>query len=145
MRQLADGRGLSGAVDADHEDYFGCAVDSLDGTRVGGIQDGQQFVFQQALEFVGVFDLLAVGFFSEFVEDFTRGGVAEVGADEGGFEVIQRGAVNFFAERNNFFDALAEIFAGACHRLFHAIEEAGLLLFVEAAKKGLNHRGWESR
>src|SRR3981081_3536569 len=90
-------------------------------------------------------DLLTVGFFPELTEYFVRGRVSQVGADECGFQVVQRSAVNLLADGNDFLDALAEVFAGTRHRLFHAIEEARLLLLVQAAKKGLNHRNVESR
>ena len=87
-----------------------------------------------------VFDLLAVGFFAQLAEDFLRGGVAEIGADERGFEIVERVAVDLLAEGDDFFDALGEVFAGARDRLLHAVKEAGFLFFREAAEQGLNHK-----
>src|SRR5256885_8677918 len=55
-------------------------------------------------------------------------------------EIIERSTVDFLAKRNDFLDALAQVFPSARHRLFHALEKAGLLFFVQAAKKSLNHR-----
>ena len=81
-----------------------------------------------------IFDLLAVGFLAQLLKDFVGGGGAEVGADERGFQIVERVAVDFLAERNDFFDAFGEVFPRARDRLFHAVEEAGFLLLVEAAK-----------
>src|SRR5206468_7857653 len=62
-----------------------------------------------------------------------------VGADERGFQVVQRGAVDFFADRDYVLDALGQVLAGTRDRFLHAIEKTGLLFFVQAAEKGLNH------
>ncbi len=115
----------------------------LTGLVLAASRIASKLVFQQAFQFVSIPDLLAIGLFAKFVEHFTGGCVAEVGADESGFEIVERRTINFFAEGNNFFDALAEIFAGPRDRLFHAVEEARFLLFVQAAKKSLNHRDWK--
>ena len=98
LRQFANRRRFARSVDTDHEDDLGCAVDFLDRARIGSIQNGEQLLFQQAFEFVCVLDLLAVGFVPKFVQHFAGGGVAQIGADERGFQVVQGRAVNLFAE-----------------------------------------------
>ena len=103
-------------------------------------QNGQQFFFQQAFELVNILNLFAVSFIAQFVENLAGGGGAEVSGNECSFEIIERSTVNFLVEGNDFFDALTQVFPGARHRLFHALEKAGLLFFVQAAKKRLNHR-----
>src|SRR4029077_691956 len=140
LRELSDGSRLSGAIDAHHEDDFGRAVDFLDRAGICCSEDGKQFFFQYSLEFFDVLDLLAVGFVAKLFQDLVSSFGAQVGANERGFQVIEGGAVNLLAERNCFFDALAEILASARDRLFHALEETGFLLFVKAAKKGLDHK-----
>ena len=140
LGQLADRGGLAGAVDADDQDHFRRALDFADRTRVGRAQNGEQFFFQQALEFLDVFDLLAVGLFAQFAENFLRGGIAEIGADERGFEIVEGVAVDLFAEGDDFLDALGEVFARARDRLLHAVKKAGFLFFLEAAEQGLNHK-----
>ena len=63
---------------------------------------------------------------------------SQVRADQGSFQVIQCGAIDFFVEGNCFFNALSEILSRAGYRFLHAIEEARLLF--QAAEKGLNHK-----
>jgi len=62
LRQFADGRGLARSVHADHENHFRRAVYSFDRPRIRRTQNGEQFFFQQAFQFLHVFDLFAVGF-----------------------------------------------------------------------------------
>src|SRR5205814_3075740 len=63
--------------------------------------------------------------------------------DEGGFQIVERGAVNLSAEGDNIVNALGETLAGAADRLLHAVEEARLFFFllflVEGAEESLNH------
>ena len=117
LGQLADRGGLASAVDADYENHFRRAINLTDRTRVGCVENCEQFFFQKALEFLDVFDLLVVGLLAQFAEDFLRGRVAEVGSDERGFEIIERVAVDLLAEGDDFFDALGEVFARARDRL----------------------------
>ena len=105
---------------------------------VSGGQNGKQFFLQQTLEFVNVADLLAVSFVAQLFEHFMCGRGAEISADQRGFQIVERRAVNFFADGNHIFNAFGEIFAGAGDCLFHALQKAGLLF--EAAKKGLDHK-----
>ena len=76
--------------------------------------------------------MFAVRFIAKLAENFLRGGGAEVGADERGLEIIERVAIDFLAEGDDFFNALGEIFARARDRLLHALEKAGLLFFGAA-------------
>ena len=87
------------------------------------IQDGEQFVLEYALEFRGVANLLAVHLFAHGRQHFARGGRAEVGGDEGGFQVVQRPGVDFLAEADDLVDALGKIFTGARDRLLHPLKE----------------------
>ena len=134
LREFADRRGLARAVDADDQNHFRRAIDFADGARIRCVQNRQQFFFQQALEFLHVFDLLAVGLVAQFAENFLRGGIAQVGADERGFEIVERVAVDFFAEGDDFLDALGEVLASARDRLLHAVEEAGLSFLLRGCR-----------
>ena len=139
LGQFADGRGLAGAVHSNHQDYFRRPVHAGDGLSIGGGENGENFFLEQPFEFVHVPDLLAVGFFAELLQYFVSRGRAQVSPQERGFKIVQRGPVDFLAERDDVFDALAQVFPGASHRFLHAIKETGFLLFVEAAKESLNH------
>ena len=138
--QLADSRGLAGPVYSHDEDDFGRAVDFLNRLRVGRGQNRQQFLFQQALQFVDVLDLLAVGLLAQLLEDLVRGGCTQVGANQGRFQVVESVAVDFLVEGNRVFDALGQVLARARDGFLHTVQETRFLLLFEAAKKGLNHR-----
>jgi hypothetical protein len=84
-------------------------------------------------------NLLAVGFLTELFQYFMRRRRAQVSPEERSLKVVQSIPVNLLADRNYCFDALSQIFPRAGYRFLHAIEETGFLLFVEAAKKSLNH------
>ena len=58
-----------------------------------------------------------------------RGRAAEVGGNEGCFQLIERIAVYLLVERDDVFDALAQVLARARDRLLHPVEEARLFLF----------------
>src|SRR5207302_5411611 len=139
--QLADGGGLAGAVHPDHQQNF--RRFHLLGRTLGGGEDGEQLLLQQALEFGDVGNLAAVGLFAKFFQDFVGGGGAEIGGDEGGFQIVERGAVNLFAEGDDVVNALAQALAGAGDGALHAVEEAGFLFFllflVEGAEESLDH------
>src|SRR5208337_1250399 len=78
-------------------------------------------------------------FLAQLFQNFVGGSGAEVGANQRGFQIVQRGAVDFLANRDDISDALGQVLARARDRLFHALNKARLLLFVQTAKKGLNH------
>ena len=67
------------------------------------------------------------------------GSGAEVGADQRRFQIVQRGAVDLFADGDDIFDALGQVLARARDGLLHALDKTWFLLFVQTAKKGLNH------
>ena len=111
----------------------------VSGRAVVEVRIASSSSFEQALQFVYVFDLLAIGLVAELLENFVSGGGAEVGADQRGFQVVEGGAVDFFADGDDVLDAFSEVLARARDRLLHAIEKTGLLDFVQAAEEGLNH------
>jgi len=55
------------------------------------------------------------------------------------FEVVQRGAVDFFADGDDILDAFGEVLARARDSLLHALNKTWFLFFVQTAKKSLNH------
>src|SRR6202162_4837628 len=67
------------------------------------------------------------------------GSCAEVGANQRGFEIVQRGAVDLLPHGDDLFDALGQVLARARDGFFHALDETWFLFFVQTAKKGLNH------
>ncbi len=122
----------------------GDALDFVNRPGAGGAENCQQLFLQQTLEFLSIFDLFTVGLVAEFGEHFLRGSVAEIGGDERGLEIVEGVAVNLLANRNDFLDALRQVFAGSRNRLLHAVKEAGFLFF-RAAKQGLNHKRAKDR
>jgi len=121
LRELADGRRLSCAVDSDYENNFGRAIDLVYWPRVGCVQNAEQFFFQKPLEFFDIFDLLAIRLFAQFSEHFLGSGGSQIGADQRGFQVVEGVAVDLFGEGNRFFDALGKVFTSARDRLLHAV------------------------
>ena len=105
----------------------------------GRRQNRQQFLFQQALEFIHILDLLAIGFVAQLLQHLMGGSGAEVGANQRGFQIVQRGAVDLLADGDDIFDALGQVLARARDGLLHALNETWFLFFVQTAKKGLNH------
>ena len=103
-------------------------------------KDGEQFFLEQALEFLHVFDLLAVSLVAQFPKNFLRSRATQIGANERGLEIVECVAVDLLADRNDFLDALREILTRARHRLLHAVKEASFLFFLETAEQSLNHR-----
>ena len=70
--ELADGGGLAGAVDADHQD---------DGRRLGdarrgafaGLEDFEQMLADEVLQFGGVGQLVALHALADALQDFVGG------------------------------------------------------------------------
>ena len=62
LRELADGRRLPGAIYADHQHHFRNSFGTLHRRRIRRIQNGEKLLFQQALEFIYVGNLLAISF-----------------------------------------------------------------------------------
>ena len=139
LSQLTDGRRLAGSVYTDKQNYLWSSVHFLHRLAVRCSQNCQQFFFQEPLKFIDILDLLSICLLPQLAEHLVSCTRAEVGADEGGFQIIKRGAINFLAERDHFLDAVAQVFAGTSNRFLHAIEKARLLLFVQTAKESLNH------
>ena len=65
---------------------------------------------------------------------------SQIGADQGRLKIVERAAVDLLPQRDDFFDALSKVLAGAGDRLLHPVKKAGFLLFLKAAKQGLNHK-----
>src|SRR5207237_811259 len=109
---------------------------------VGGAQDAEQLVFQHALQFVYVADLFAVDLLAQSGEHLLGGGVAEVGGEQCGFQVVEGLAVDLFAEADDVVNALAQVLTRARDRVAHAVEQPLLLLFrgrlFEAAEQRLD-------
>ncbi len=139
LRQFSDGGRLAGAVYAHHYDHFRRAVHLGDGLRTGRGQNRQQFFFQQPFQFIHILDLLAIGFVAQLLQNLMGGGGAEVGANQRGFQIVQRGAVDLLADGDDIFDALGQVLARARDGLLHALNKTWFLFFVQTAKKSLNH------
>ena len=75
LGQFADGRGLARTIHAHHQNNLG-ALNLTHRLAVRALQNRQQLLFQQPLEFVHILDLFAVGFFAQFFQHFMRGGRA---------------------------------------------------------------------
>ena len=67
---------------------------------------------------------------------------AQVRTQQCAFEIIERVAVNFLAERNRFLNPLAQVFARARDCLLHALEEASFFVAFGAAEQSWGHEKW---
>ncbi len=91
---------------------------------VDGVQDAEDFGFELELEFGAVGDAVAEGAIAQAGDDLVGGGGADVAGEEGEFEVVERGFVDFAGEGDDGGDGVGERLAGAGDRLLHAVEEA---------------------
>ena len=124
--ELADGGGLAGAVDADDEDDGGRLGDAGHGT-LGGLEDFEQVFANQAAQFGGVVDELAVHALADSFEDFGGGADADVGGDEGVFEFFEQVGVDFLAAGEGVFHAVDETGAGFFDAGLEAVEQVRFL------------------
>ena len=125
------------AVHADHQDYLRLAIHLLHGLLVRRIQDRQQLVLEHALQLLHVRHLLAIDLLAQRIQHRRRRRRTQVGCDQRGLQIVERLAIDLLAERHHVFNALAEALARARYRLFHALQETGLLFC--AAEQGLDH------
>jgi hypothetical protein len=92
LRELADGRGLADAVDADHQH------DGGPGAELEGGVEGREALLQRlaehALEVGGVGRRVALHLRTEVVDDLLGDVGAEVGADQRLLQVVPRGLVD---------------------------------------------------
>ena len=79
LRELTDAGSFSGAVHPDNQDHLRKAFCSLHRRSVCGVQNRQQLLFQQVLEFLNVLDLLAVCAFAQAVQNLVSSSRAKVG------------------------------------------------------------------
>ena len=70
-------------------------------------------------------DLLAVDFLTQGQKTVEVVAVPRSAASNVAFQVVERLAINLFADGNDILDALAEAFARARDRLFHALQKTG--------------------
>ena len=136
--ELAAGGGLSGSVDADHEDDFGRGDD---GSRRALllVEDGLELIFQKLLELGSAFDLPAFGAVAQRVENFRCDIDADVGGDEAHLQIFECGFIDDTGERQDAFDAFFQALASARDGLLHAVEYALFRRFFQAAEECLDH------
>ncbi len=90
------------------------------------VEDGLELELEQALELGAAFDAVAEAALAEVFDDLRGGGGADVGGEQDGVEVGERGGVDLAGEGDDGADGLGEGLAGAGDRLLHAVEEAEL-------------------
>ena len=73
LSEFADGGGFAGSIYAHNQNDFWNSLRPLDRRGIRASQNSQQFGFEQALEFFNIFDLLAVGAFTKFLEYLMSG------------------------------------------------------------------------
>ncbi|CCJ94518.1 putative methyltransferase [Cronobacter malonaticus 681] len=120
-RQFTDGGGFTHAVDADHQDNkrrFAFDIQRLVHFR----QDLAHLFFQQAIERLGIAQLLAARAFGEVGDDFTRGVHTHIGNQQLLFELLEQIVVDFFAAKQTDKSG-TEIFFGFQQTAFKACEE----------------------
>jgi hypothetical protein len=89
MRQFADGGGLAGAVDADHQDHIGLDGRIDDQRLLDRLQDLEHGVVQRLEQRVDVAEFLARDAAAQVIENACRRLHAHIGGDQPGLELIQ--------------------------------------------------------
>ena len=136
MGQLADGGGLAGAVDADHEDDARRGgARTLRGARgvcrrrQGGsvaAEDAEELVLQFGLELRAIGERPAFDFIAHGLQDFAGGAHAEVGSEQCDFELRQQRRVDLPVAGQQILDARGQLRARLAHRLLEPLQQRGL-------------------
>ena len=126
MREFADGGGLAGAVDAHHEDDGGRVCDA-GGGALAGLEDFEKVLADEVLQFGGVAKLVALHALADAIEDFVGGVDADIGGDEGGFELIEQIGIDFFLALQGVFESGDQAGAGLLYAALELLKEGGFL------------------
>ena len=114
--QLADGRGLADAVDADHQDDRRMAADA--GAYAVVVEQVRNPFLQERDDILRALDLLLFGGLAHIVDQFFRRGDAYIGRQQDHFQFIQKVLVNLGGGPDQFTDAVREILPRLGEALF---------------------------
>jgi hypothetical protein len=125
-KALADGGGLSGAVDADDEqDARGRGVAVPVGSWGRECENFRDLIFQLALQVFGFNELVLIDLLAERGEDFFCGANADVLAEQCGLELVQKLGVDGTIARKDLLDFRRELRLRLADGIFQALEERG--------------------
>ncbi len=85
--------------------------------------------FDFAFELSGVGERVAIEFFFYRVQNFAGGFDAEIGGEQGSFEMLERGRIDLLFAEENVVDGFGERGLGLGNRGFEAFEQRPLSLF----------------
>ena len=126
--EFADGGGFAGAVHADDEEDARLVGGLAVGIGLGGgrrCENFQDLVFQFAFQRAGFFEFVFVYLLAEGGEDFFGGAHAEVGAEQRGFELLQKFGIDGAVAGEQLFDARGKFRARFADGVFQPLEERG--------------------
>ncbi|MCY1424132.1 hypothetical protein D9M71_398680 [compost metagenome] len=130
LRQLADGGGLAGAVDADHKDHERLALVMNAQRLLDRLEQVGQLALQRLVQRIAVGQLLARDLLGQALDDHRSGFDADVGGQQAGFDFIQQVVIDGFLAEEQAGHALADAGAGLRQALLEAGEKATFALFA---------------
>ena len=98
LRQFADGGGLARAVHAHHQDH-GRRLGDARRRALAGLQNFEQLLANQPLQFGGVAQLVAVHALADALENLVGRAHADVGRDERVLQLVEQVGVDFLLAR----------------------------------------------
>ena len=110
----------------DHEDDGGRIGDPRGGA-LAGLEDFEQALADKILQFGGVAKLVALHALADAIEDFVGGVDADVGGDEGEFELIEQIGIDFFLALQGVFESGDQAGAGLLYAALELLKEGGFL------------------
>ncbi|MNL00658.1 hypothetical protein D3C87_1210970 [compost metagenome] len=129
LRQFADGGGLAGAVDANHQNHERLVLRNDFQRLFDRLEHRCQFGLQGFVQRVGVGQLFAGDLLGQALDDLRGSFDADVSGEQTGFEVIEQVVINGFAAEEQAGHALADAGAGFRQALFETGEETGFGFF----------------
>ena len=126
MGEFADGGGFARSVDANDQDHGGRFGDARHGA-LGGLQDFEEVLANEAFEFGGIADQFAVHALADALENFFGGAHADIGTDEGEFEFIEQIGIDLLGSLEHVFEAIDQTRTGLLHAAFQSLQKRWLL------------------
>ena len=126
LRQLADGRRLAGAIDADHQDHEGFAGFVHGQELLARFDQLEQFGLHGGQDLPGFADGLAADAGAQVPDDLQGRLDADIRGDQRGFDLVQQILVDAGTPRQQGAQPLAQLPARVFQALFQRID-AGLL------------------
>ncbi|MNS37603.1 hypothetical protein D3C72_698250 [compost metagenome] len=129
LRQLADGGGLAGTVDADDQNHERLVLRGDFQWLLDGFEHGRQLGLQGFVQGIGVSQFLARNLLRQTLNDHRGGFDTDVGSQQTGLEVLEQFVINNLFAQEQAGHAFADTGAGLGQALLEAGEETGFGFF----------------